>query len=184
MLQFINKYSFYIAIVLVVIVAVLYWYYMKNIAKNNVKNKNVQAFLKMIRYAEGTSGPNGYRTMFTGKVFNDFSKHPNIRNCAMVNGKELCSTAAGAYQFLFRTWESVSNRLGLTDFSPENQDIAAVELIRQRGGLDFVLTGQFDKAVAAVAKEWASMPGAGYNQPEKKLAELQEVYKNNGGNIA
>jgi muramidase (phage lysozyme) len=184
MLQFINRYSFIIAVVLVVIVAVLYWYYMKNIARNNVKNKNVQAFLKMIRHAEGTSGPNGYKTMFTGKLFDDFSKHPNIKNCAMSRPAQLCSTAAGAYQFLFRTWNSVSNRLGLTDFSPENQDIAAVELIRKRGGLDFVLAGDFDSAVQAVAKEWASMPGAGYNQPEKQLAELKEVYVKNGGQLA
>lgn len=27
------------------------------------------------------------------------------------------------------------------------------------------------------------MPGAGYNQPEKKLAELQKVYTQNGGKL-
>ncbi len=184
MLQFISRYSFIIAIVLAVVVAVLYFWYMKGIARKNVDNKNVQAFLKMIRFAEGTAGENGYRTMFTGKLFTGFEDHPRQLNCAQVRGKELCSTAAGAYQFLQRTWDSVSKRLGLEDFSPKNQDIAAVELIRLRGALDDVIAGNFEVAVQKVAKEWASMPGAGYNQPEKRLADLKNVYANNGGQFA
>lgn len=50
-------------------------------------NKNVEAFLFTIRRAEGTAGVNGYRTMFTGKLFDDYSKHPNIKNSA--NGYSL-----------------------------------------------------------------------------------------------
>jgi muramidase (phage lysozyme) len=49
----------------------------------------------MIRIGEGTIQEDGYRTMFTGAKFTDFSKHPNTRHEA--NG--VVSTAAGAYHF-------------------------------------------------------------------------------------
>ncbi|HMV15718.1 MAG TPA: glycoside hydrolase family 104 protein [Chitinophagales bacterium] len=152
----------------------------------SVENNNVQAFLKMIRYAEGTAGENGYRTLFGGKLFNDFSKHPNIKVPFFnkLKGKTDYSTAAGAYQFIRPTWLEVSTKLGLSDFSPASQDKAAVEKIRQRGGLDYVIAGEFDKAVDKVKLEWASMPGAGYKQPEKKLAELKKIYVQHGGKFA
>ena len=91
-------------------------------------SSQVKAFLDMISVPEGTSGPNGYRVCFTGVlcVPADFSHHPRIRH----RGGGLVSDAAGRYQFLASTWDGVASKLGLRDFSPENQDRAAVELIR------------------------------------------------------
>jgi muramidase (phage lysozyme) len=57
------------------------------------------------------------------------------------------STAAGAFQFLSRTWDECAKALGLTDFSPASQDLAAVFLIDRRKALDDVLAGRFDEAV-------------------------------------
>ena len=34
-----------------------------------LQNRNVQAFLHMLRHGEGTSDPEGYRRMFGGKLF-------------------------------------------------------------------------------------------------------------------
>lgn len=159
----------------------LLWLYYKMKATQAVNNPNVQAFLRVIRFAEGTAGPNGYRTMFTGKLFdNGFADHPRVNNCAGT----LCSTAAGAYQFLAKTWDEVAFRLQLPDFSPESQDIAAVELIRRRGALNDVIAGNFESAIQKVNKEWASMPGSPYGQPTKTIAELKSVYQNNGGSYA
>ena len=56
---------------------------------------------RLIRAGEGTSGENGYNTMFTGAQFSDTSKHPRQINRS--NG--LASDAAGAYQFLSTTWD-------------------------------------------------------------------------------
>lgn len=152
----------------------------------SVNNNNVQAFLKMIRFAEGTSGANGYNMLFGGRLFVSFKTHPNtcVPFFNKAKGKQDCSTAAGAYQFLNSTWKRLALTLGLEDFSPQNQDKAAVELIREKGALEDVINGNFETAVNKIAKVWASMPGAGYKQPEKKLAELLNVYKNNGGQIA
>lgn len=146
--------------------------------------RNVRAFLLTIRYAEGTAGPDGYRTRFGGALFDSFADHPRIYT-PFTNGRgeTLKSSAAGAYQFLVKTWDSLARRLQLVDFGPESQDRAAVELIRQAGALADVQAGRFAQAVDKVRKIWASLPGAGYAQPEKKLPDLVARYVNQGGNL-
>lgn len=147
-----------------------------------VKNQNQTAFLWMIRVSEGTSGPDGYRTIVGGSLFNGFADHPRI----LVDLPRLGikSSAAGAYQFIRRTWDSVASKLGLPDFSPASQDQAALELIRQRGALADVRAGRFAVAVDKCRKEWASLPGAGYGQHENTLARLQAAYTDAGGYLA
>ena len=152
-----------------------------------IKNANVKAFLMTIRYAEGTAGPNGYRTMYTGKLFNSFDKHPDVNNCAMLGGRNLCSTAAGAYQFLTTTYNPVAQKLNLPDFSPASQDLAAVELLKGVNAYDDVVAGRFDSAVFKSSKEWASLPDKSgvsvYGQPVKGLGELKAEFQKAGGKI-
>ncbi len=145
---------------------------------------NVRAFLDMIAFAEGTAGPNGYRTLFGGGLFDSFADHPRTVVTRMSNGRELSSSAAGRYQILRRTWDVLARRLELTDFSPANQDAAAIELIRERGALADVQAGRFADAVNKIRPIWASMPGAGYGQPERQLASLERAYTQAGGNLA
>ncbi|WP_321860730.1 glycoside hydrolase family 104 protein [Burkholderia cenocepacia] len=140
-------------------------------------DSNVQAFLTMIRTGEGTTGPNGYRTLFGGSLFNSFTDHPNI---AVTRGS-LTSTAAGAYQILYRTWLEAKAALGLTDFSPASQDAAAVWLIKRRGALADVQAGRFDAAIRKCNKEWASLPGSPYGQPTLTLASAHSVLLTAGG---
>jgi muramidase (phage lysozyme) len=83
----------------------------------------------------------------------------------LLGGREITSTAAGAYQFLARTWDEVAAALELPDFSPQSQDVAALWLIRRRGALADLREGRFDDFVAKCAKEWASLPGSPYGQP-------------------
>ena len=144
--------------------------------------RNVAAFLDMIAYAEGTAGPNGYRTLFGGGLFDSYADHPRqFFTFTDKAGKTNRTSAAGRYQFLARTWDALARKLQLPDISPPNQDAAAIELIRERGALRLVQAGRFDEAVAKVAPIWASLPGANYNQPERKLAALQAAYQRAGG---
>ena len=156
-------------------------------SRNSIKNANVKAFLDVIAFAEGTSGPDGYRMMYTGKKFDSFSKHPDINNCAIYDGKNLCSTAAGRYQILITTYTPLAQKLGLSDFSPESQNLAAIELLKQIGAYDDVVAGKFDSAVYRSARTWASLPtrngGSFYGQPSREIDELRNEFKKAGGKV-
>src|SRR5712691_7407529 len=149
----------------------------------NAIDANVAAFLAMIRASEGTAGPDGYRTIFGGRLFdNNFVDHPRVRvPFTQTDGKPNISTAAGAYQFTVRTWEDLAAKLGLPDFSPPNQDAGAMELIRERSALDDVKAGRFDDAVNKVATVWASLPGSPYPQRTRSRDFVRIAYEQNGG---
>ncbi len=162
-----------------------------------MNDPNVNAFLKVIRFSEGTAGPNGYQAIFATRggpnFFNDFSDHPRVAKSFTANGKTLWTSAAGAYQFMavsdlpsggttrVNTWDRLRAKLSLPDFSPASQDRAAVELISEAGALNDVKAGRFDQAISKCKGIWASLPGATYGQPTQKLADLRNVYQQAGG---
>ncbi len=144
-----------------------------------------RALLNTIRYAEGTPGESGYRTMFGGGKFNDLSRHPD----QVIRSGGYASAAAGAYQFLPGTWQGVSKELGLKRFGPEEQDLAALRLIDRRGALDPFLRGEkFGTVINKLAPEWASLPtaagGSYYGQPSKPLGQLYDYYQKQKEQIA
>ncbi|MDN7676085.1 glycoside hydrolase family 104 protein [Burkholderia oklahomensis] len=114
--------------------------------------KNRAAFLMMIRISEGTAAADGYRTLFGGGLFSGFTDHPRQIVTRTMKGKPISSSAAGAYQFLKRTWDELATRVDLPDFSPENQDVAALELIRAAGALGDVDAEHFALAVHKVRR--------------------------------
>ena len=59
-----------------------------------------------------------------------------------------------------------------------------MQLITDAGALPDVQAGRFDAAVSKVRRIWASLPGAGYDQPEQPLAALRLAYVNAGGTLA
>jgi muramidase (phage lysozyme) len=129
-------------------------------------NERVRAFLALIRKTEGA----GYNTLFGGGTFEGYADHPRQRITRKLGGRDLTSTAAGAYQFLARTWDECKPACGLPDFSPTSQDIAAIFLIDRREALEDVLEGDWKSAIAKTNREWASLPGSPYGQPTKALS--------------
>jgi len=149
------------------------------------KASNLNAFLMMIRTAEGTADADGYRRIFGGALFDSFADHPRIvKTATFKNGLTVSSSAAGAYQFLSTTWDEAKRGAGVKDFSPASQDLAAVFLIKRRGALDDVRAGRFDEAVRKLAKEWASLPGSPYGQPTISEARARDIYAGAGGGFA
>lgn len=157
-----------------------------------VKLRNVRAFMWAIRFGEGTQGPDGFQTLFGGKLFtgkdgklhtfDDFADHPRLRvTVKLKKGGTLTSTAAGAGQFLERTWDGLVKQFGFKDFSPENQELGMVALIQGRGALADVIVGRWREAVAKCNREWASLPGSPYGQPLVTIEEFEREYRKAGG---
>lgn len=157
--------------------------------------QNLRAFLDMIAFAEGTDrAGDPYRVCYGYRhTIRSLADHPAITGewggerlpdamCAGAGlGPGCVSTAAGRYQIIRPTWRELKADLNLPDFGPASQDAAAVELIRRRGALNDVYAGRIAQAIDKVAKVWASLPGAGYAQPERKLSNLLAAYGSAGG---
>lgn len=140
---------------------------------------NLRAFLAVLRACEGTAGPNGYRTLFGGTLFNSYDEHPRVT----IHASGYASTAAGAYQILASSWDDYRAKTGAgKEFTPDAQDAYAVWAIRdKRKALDDVEAGRLDEAIAKCAKEWASLPGSPYGQPTRTLDYCRGVYRAAGG---
>ncbi len=149
-----------------------------------LQDPNVQAFLRMLRHGEGTAGDDGYRVQFGGGLFDSFADHPRTPITRKLGGTPITSTAAGAYQFLARTWDGLVRQYGFADFTPMNQDLGAVALILGRKALDDVMAGRFDDAVRKCNREWASLPGSPYGQPVVTMARARQEYEAYGGTYA
>lgn len=158
--------------------------------------QNLAAFLVAIRLGEGTSGSNGYTILCGGGTFSDWGTHPALAgwggwrlpyqmavNAGYPSGNAV-STAAGAYQITRPTWRGLVAKLGLSDFSPESQDAAAIELIRSKGVLGDVRAGRTQAAIARLGGVWASLPGAAAKQRQVTIAQFNNQYQQAGGVLA
>lgn len=142
-------------------------------------NTNVNAFLHVIREGETNQTEDAYRTLVGGTLFDSFDQHPNT--LVRIERLNLSSTAAGAYQFLYKTWKGLVARYQFHDFSPESQDLGAVGLLIGRGALEDIVAGRFETAIAKCNKEWASLPGSPYGQGGISLERCRKVYEAYGG---
>lgn len=126
-----------------------------------------RAILGVIRDAEGTSKyADPYRVAGGGKATLSSLDNPVFKMWGFTDktGKSNQSSATGAYQFLGKTWDGLQKKYGITDFSPQSQDMAALALIKEAGAFPHIQSGDYLGALNKVRKIWASLPGAGYNQ--------------------
>jgi len=133
-----------------------------------------RALLDTIAFTEGTRGrgQDGYNVTFAYRYFSSCASHPNMRVCA----SGYCSTAAGRYQFLTKTW----NGLGYSSFGPASQDKAAMKLVSRRGvsvptGRAMTAT-EFSNTMNRISYEWASLPPGRYGQPSHSMAATRREY--------
>lgn len=165
---------------------------LRNKLEPYLKRANVMAFLAAIRLGEGTSDSDDvvrreqpdddYRRIVGGKLFDDFSDHPRVS--VWIPRYKVHSTAAGAYQIIWRTWRGVKRAMDLPDFSPHSQDLAAICLINWRGAIDDVSTGNIAIAIDKCRMEWASLPGSPYGQRTETLDKVLAEYQSYGGMLA
>lgn len=160
---------------------------MTQITPQQAGGVNVVAFLDMLAWSEGTDNgrqptkDRGYDVIVGGKLFTGYADHPRVLVDLPKLGIQ--STAAGRYQLLRRYYDAYRKSLGLTDFSPLSQDLIALQQIRERRALALIQAGKIAEAIALVRNIWASLPGAGYGQHERKLDDLLAVYRRSGGAV-
>jgi muramidase (phage lysozyme) len=140
--------------------------------------KEVRAFLDVIAYAEGTGS--SYNIRYGGQRFTDLRKHPRIYSSSPWGTPGVGSDAAGRYQFLSKTWDDIIKKVNLADFSPANQDHAAVFLIKKKSPsiLEKIkkahIRANFVSAIRALNCVWASLPPACH--PPQKVKTEQELW--------
>lgn len=150
---------------------------------------SVAAFLDLTAASEGTStAPNthddGYDVLVSGvdgpNQSSDYSTHPfELGRAPIIVRREpelLVSTASGRYQINLPTWRDIAEARGLVTFSPQNQDLAALELLSRCRALDFIMAGVIPRAITAASGTWASFPGNSYGQGGRSLEWLQQTY--------
>lgn len=146
---------------------------------------NERRWLNLISYAEGTWGPQGprYNITFGYTPISDLSRHPD----RVIRSGGHASAAAGAYQFMPGTWNRAARDLGLKDFGPASQDLAALYLIRKRG-VDPAKDPINPQTISRLSGEWAALPtlrGGSYypNQRAKSYEQLYNFAKNQGAQL-
>lgn len=151
-------------------------------------NPNVRIMLDTIARAEGTYGGRNSYAVYGGSIRNqlpNLNAHPGTSGSwgyQWNDGKKAQSTAAGRYQFVHGTWNGLAKKYGFEDFSPRNQDLAAIALIAERGALEDVAKGDFQSAMNKLGKTWASLPSSTYAQPKRSQAEFDKFLKQSGAN--
>lgn len=158
--------------------------------------RNERAFLDAIAWAEGTArGPrSGYDVLFgwpaPGRTFNSewSTDHPRILfDYTDLAGRQIKTSAAGRYQITRTTFDALvrkyPDRFAGRGMAPATQDHMALTLIEERGALGDVRAGAFARAVSKVRSIWASLPGAGANQPERGYPQLLAAYQLAGGTL-
>ena len=126
---------------------------------------NLRATLSMLKQAEAGSSndPLSYNSWNTGAVFTshsyssypkDYQKHPGMNPHSK-------SSAASAYQFLSRFYS-------MSDFSPTNQDKAALKLMTTKG-YNAAMLGDIPSFVKECQGRWTSLK-------EWNIGELQSTF--------
>lgn len=130
-------------------------------------------FLDVIAYAEGTY--ENYNITYCYKTFDSFKVHPNVIVCC----SGICSSAAGRYQFLYSTYQSISKKIDLKDFTPSSQDNAALYLIKSKGVNieDIKDYATFKEAIYKLNRVWAALPKSPYGQPTRRMSKLWQKWK-------
>jgi muramidase (phage lysozyme) len=155
----------------------------------------VLAMLDAIAYSEFRNSPEAtsaraYNLLFGHRFFSSFARHPDTVIC-----QDLCSAAAGRYQFMPVTWEESQNYIAnntiseipwmrgrLPDFSPASQDKMAIYKIWYRFAYGQLRTlSQNDNVTlksttAKLAPEWASLPGDFHGQGGVKWEEFKQFF--------
>lgn len=139
------------------------------------QHENMKKLLHLLSITEGSSvfsNPYLAKGGSSRELWNSYANHPYFidPNAAKwkfkwKDGREDYSTAHGRYMVRQATWKGANGALGgkLT-FSPQDQDVVATWLVKNRGALPDVMAGNWSKVFPKLGAEWASLPTSPYAQ--------------------
>lgn len=141
-------------------------------------NPNIKIFLDTISKAEGTWGPDAYSMKFGGGV-KDYSKGKDRSIVKSGN-----SSAHGKYQIMNDTYDRWSKELGITGFTPEEQDIIALAEMEEAGALPYAKEGDFRNAIFKASSKWMGLPKSetstnNNGQKSRSFEQVMEYTKSN-----
>lgn len=155
-----------------------------------LKDPWVRAYLKTIQHNEGTDrGGRGYATYFryydNGETPDETLRSYHLHWMPIGNGK--FSSASGAYQIINKTYRGLQDlftktgvfqRMGVRpdSWSPEVQDMMAVELLNENGILRRLLAHD-PGVITAGNKTWASF---GVKSPQSTAAAFNHYLQQEG----
>jgi len=127
---------------------------------DGVNPQDLNALLATIREVESSNDPSAYNMLYGGDSFEGYDAHPNIsKKFKTKSGTELSTTAAGAYQFLKGTWDEFAEKVGITGFSPQEQDQVAIQLLSDKGAIDALREGNYERALEIAGETWVGIGG-------------------------
>lgn len=136
-------------------------------------NPNVRKYLDMLAQSEGVKY--GYATGFGNRPLETLEDHPRTQaKFTQTDGKQNSTSAAGRYQFLQNTWDSLKKKYAenMPDFGADSQDFAATALLAQNGALSDILKGDFKSAINKSGTTWASLPSSPYKQNKRSWDDI------------
>lgn len=145
------------------------------------RDPRVRVMLDTLAKAEGTAGARNEYAVYGGnkaKQLQSLAAHPQKQGAweyrwtdGRPNGM---STASGRYQFTRDTWNEQQKKLGLSDFGPQSQDLAAISLMAQAGAIPDILAGNYHKAAQKLGGRWASLPTSKHAQAKRTSAQFDK----------
>ena len=88
--------------------------------------------------------------------------------------RRLCIYTSAAGTVPLSTWAEIQRRLSCP-IHPQNQ-AAPLDLIRQRGQLSKLLSGDFEGVMRGLGCAWAALPYSGCGQPQKSVAATMNYF--------
>lgn len=134
--------------------------------------KSLSKFLMFLTFVEGTDTTGEpYNEIIGFGKFNSFSKHPN----RIVNKHGYYTSAAGRYSITNKT----AQELNMPDFSPRNQDEAAIKLLKNCNAFEYILRSDWLQSIQQASKVWHSLPGSKRGHQLKSIKECLQFLDEN-----
>ena len=135
-------------------------------------NPNVRRALDMLSFAEGTT-QHGYNTAFGNTRLDNIDTIPNIgKTFTNTKGETQTTHAVGRYQFQPSTYKPIASALGVSGFTPKEQDMVAIGNIAKTGALPNILAGDFTGAINKMGGQWAGLPSSTAPQNKRSWSEI------------